>query len=166
MGGLHLHTHTLWDNLPNAIFHLCNVCRNPLKDFFQYFLVHSQEHKRIHQNNKRIWNSSSFLIEPCCRKTFEQALFLSFFHPMYHLFVILKWVKVSGAAGFNGWSFICVECKKSVERSFGAIKTLIIHKMLAALLGCGIYGKGVSLFGDILNVVHLVYHFYHLVYTL
>ena len=61
---------------------------------------------------------------------------------------------------------ICVECKKSVGQSFGAIKTLIIHKMLAALLGCSIYGKGVSLFGDIPNVVHLVYHLYHLVYTL
>ena len=30
---------------------------------------------------------------------------------------------------------ICVECKKSVERSFGVTNTLIIHKMLAGLLG-------------------------------
>ena len=37
--------------------------------------------------------------------------------------------------GQGSLAVICVECKKSVERSFGAIKTLIIHKMLAGLLG-------------------------------
>ena len=34
---------------------------------------------------------------------------------------------------------ICVECKKSVERSFGVTNTLIIDKMLAGLLGGGIW---------------------------
>ena len=51
---------------------------------------------------------------------------------------------------------ICVECKKSVEQSFGAIKTLIIHKMLAGLLRVWyIYGKGMPWFDHILTVVYV-----------
>ena len=57
--------------------------------------------------------------------------------------------------GQGSLAVICVECKKSVEQSFGANKTLIIHKMLAGLLGCGTYGKGMLWFDHILTMVYI-----------
>ena len=53
---------------------------------------------------------------------------------------------------------ICVECKKSVERSFGVTNPLIIHKMLAGLLGV-VYGNDMSWCGHIPSMVHYCKHF-------